>query len=179
MKRELLVPLLLIVGVSMLVTPIKAQVVIPFDLQSDGYGKMRIDEKWGFWPIYCRGPADFSYSTDTEMMDTIVGLDIYGRRCYAYASWIWIYDVLFMEACGPIFTFELPAPDNTNGFEIGGARVVLFVMSGVPDPMDIPNPMDGLDDPDACGIVVVYGYFYMGRIDYINWNIAYVISQDG
>ena len=174
MKRELLVPLLLIVGVSMLVTPIAAnegENVIPVDLESHGYGKMKIGEKWGFWPIYCRGSATFNYYTYTFPWDSDAFLDIYGRRCHAWADWWFITDVLDMEACGPIFTFELPAPEpewDTNGFEIGGAKVVVFVMSGVPDNIE---PLQRLEDPDACGIVVVYGcgYFYIGRIDNIDW----------
>jgi hypothetical protein len=53
-KRELLVPLILIVGLSMLVTPTIAsappppqdgEVVIPFDMVSDGYAKMKMGEK--------------------------------------------------------------------------------------------------------------------------------------
>jgi hypothetical protein len=173
-KRELLVPLLLIVGVSMLITPISAQEyeVLPFELESDGYGKMKMGEKWGFWPIYCRGRAEFEYYIDTLFMDTDVDLYISGRCCSAWAYWSNIYfNDLEMEACGPIFTFKLPGPNwDTNGFEVGGARVVLFVGSGVPDYMDIPGP--GLEDNDACGLVVVYGcgYFYIGHIDFIEWN---------
>ena len=84
MKRELLVPLLLIVGISMLVMPAAAQngeVVLPFAMESDGYGKIKVDEKWGFWPIYCRGNADFDYYTCVCSMSTWANLDVYGRRC--------------------------------------------------------------------------------------------------